>query len=524
MPYTKSYCDKCGKIAEGVKQFEIGSQIVWLLKCGHIMPQKMLEEKHPEDIISLDGKKLYQFQNDGVRFVEKSGGRCLIGDEQGVGKTIQALAALHLHEDMTPFLWIGKSSLKYQYQYEVMRWMGENAFAQILDSSKSILLPNMTGYIISYDLLRRMNGSFVDEVASKIKTIVLDECQQVKNSDSARTKYTRHLCSKVPNVIALSGTPIMNHAAEYFPILNILRPDLYPHEASFIRFECESYWNGFAYKVGGLANPEKFKAKTKNFIIRRTRDEVLPDLPKIDRQYQFHELSKAVEKAYIETFKAFRTEYLSTSSGKFEESSNILAYLSRMRHLTGLSKIDPCIDHVMEFLGSTDDKKIVIFIHHKDVGSILADKLNIVLDELELARAVQLTADLDDLTKHERTEEFRTNPKRRVLIASTKGFGEGLNLQFCSDCIILERQWNPSSEEQAEGRFPRPGNLAASIRVVYFVAVGTVDEFFAELVEKKREIVAKTLGMEAVVEWDQSSLMRELAQILASNGGSKWSI
>jgi hypothetical protein len=54
--------------------------------------------------------------------------------------------------------------------------------------------------------------------------------------------------------------------------------------------------------------------------------------------------------------------------------------------------------------------------------------------------------------------------------------------------------------------------------------VGTVDEFFAELVEKKREIVAKTLGMEAVVEWDQSSLMRELAQILASNGGSKWSI
>jgi SNF2 family DNA or RNA helicase len=255
----------------------------------------------------------------------------------------------------------------------------------------------------------------------------------------------------------------------------------------------------------------------------------MPDLPTIDRQFQFHEMNKAVEQAYIETFKQFRNEYNSAPMDhkhgdglSFDEATNIMAYLSRMRHLVGLSKIDPCIDHLMEFLGSTD-RKITVFVHHKDVGETLAKKLNIVLEELELSTAIQLTAELNPEQRFDRVKEFEKDPRKRVLIASTLGFGEGLNLQFCQDCIILERQWNPANEEQAEARFPRPGSQAESIAVTYMVAVGTVDEFFAEIVERKREIVAKTLGGEAV-QWDQSSLMKELSQILAANGGQKWSV
>jgi SNF2 family DNA or RNA helicase len=425
---------------------------------------------------------------------------------------------------MMPFLWIGKSSLKYQYQHETMRVLGEDAFAQVIDGSKSVLLPGCSGYIISYDLLRRMNGDFINQVEKKIKTIVLDECQQIKNSASTRTKYTRLLCSKVPNVIALSGTPIKNHAAEYFPVLNILKPEVFPRETTFVRYECDSYWNGYSWKTGGLANPERFREKTKSFIIRRERSEVMPDLPKIDRQFQFHEMSKAVEQAYIDTFKQFRNEYNAASNeqSSFEDATNIMAYLSRMRHLVGLSKIDPCIDHCMDFLGSSE-RKLTIFVHHKDVGSILAEKLNIILKELELESVITLTADLNAEQRYDRVLEFQNDPKKRILIASTLGFGEGLNLQFCQDCIILERQWNPANEEQAEARFPRPGSQAESISVIYMVAVGTVDEFFSEIVERKREIVTNTLGGNAA-QWDQSSLMKELTSVLAANGGRKWSI
>lgn len=528
MPFIKTKCPQCGKVAEIKNEYDIGNKTYSTLKCGHFIEKEHLTQKNaPESIESLDGKRLFPFQCDGVRFIEHSGGRCLVGDEMGLGKTIQALATLFLHEEMRPFLWIGKSSLKYQYQHEIMRWMGEDEIAQVIESSRDVLLRGFPGYIVSYDLLRRLtnkDSSFADKIEKAgIKTIILDECQQIKNSDSSRTIHTRALCSRVPNVIALSGTPIKNHAAEYFPILNILNPQMFPRRADFVRFWCDSYWNGYGYKTGGLQNPEHFLNKTKNFIIRRERQEVLPDLPKIQRQFQLHEMGANVEKAYIEAFKQFRLEYNKQDvMDRFNEQSNILAYLSKMRHLTGIAKVDPCIDNVMEFLGSTE-RKLTIFHHHKDVGEMLKEKLNEILKELELSPVLHLTADLNAEQRYDMVNKFTQDPKSRILIASTLASGEGLNLQVCSDCIMLERQWNPANEEQAEARFPRPGSQASSISAIYLVAVGTVDEFFSEIVERKREIVSKTLGGEAA-EWDQSSIMKELAATLAASGGEKWKV
>lgn len=527
MPFIKSKCPTCGKVAETTNEYSLANKTYSVLKCGHIIAKEhIVSECKPETIISMDNKKLFPFQCEGVRFIQNSGGRCLVGDEMGLGKTIQALAALILNPEMRPFLWIGKSSLKYQYQHEIMRWMGEDELAQVIESARDMLLPGFPGYIVSYDLLRRLttkDKAFTDTIEkAKIRTIVLDECQQIKNSESSRTVHTRALCARVRNVIALSGTPIKNHAAEYFPILNILNPQMFPRETNFIRFECDSYWNGYGYKTGGLRDPERFKAKTKNFIIRRERAEVLPDLPKINRQFQLHEMGKDVEKAYIEAFKVFRYEYNKAESSTDGFDDNILAKLSRLRHLVGLAKIDPCIDNVMEFLGSTE-RKITIFHHHKDVGEILAKKLDSVLTELDLAPVLHLTADLNPSARYDMVTKFVSDPKRRILLASTLASGEGLNLQICSDCIMLERQWNPANEEQAEARFPRPGSTAQSISAMYLVAVGTVDEFFSEIVERKREIVTATLGGESI-EWDQSSIMKELAATLAASGGARWKI
>ena len=416
--------------------------------------------------------------------------------------------------------------------------MGEDYLAQILDSPKDAPLIGMKAFIMSYDILRsfanagrkRARDKNPEELADdvirthdnneehsklasliqkmKVKTIILDECQQIKNSESQRTVFTRAICKEVDHVIALSGTPIKNNASEYFPVLNILKPEMFPRFSTFLQKECDSYFNGYAYKTGGLRDPERFIEKTKSFIIRRTRSEVLPDLPVIRRSFQFHELAKEVEKAYIETFKKFRDDFNSAEENSFAESSNTLAYLSKMRHLSGLSKINPTIDYVMEVLGSTDDR-ICIFVHHKDVAEILKTKLNHLFLELSLPPCSQHEAGSSSL------ETEKSFEKSRVLICSTLAGGEGLNLQrLCRRFVMMERQWNPANEEQAEARFPRPEGIKTDfIDGVYMVAIGTVDEFFSEIVERKREIVGKTLDGKAV-EWDQSSLIKELAETL----------
>ena len=547
MPFITTKCKHCGKIAESLNEFTIDDKTVLSLKCGHLLEKTQINGSSPEQIISLDGKKLYPFQCSGVKFIEASGGRALLADEMGLGKTPQAITTVLMHPEMQPYLVIVKSSLKQQWQKEIMRWMGEDYLAQIIDSPKDYPLIGLKAYIMSYDILRRFASRKVLDIDAenysilsntiletekskekgklaqlikklKIKTIILDECQQIKNPESQRTFFVREICKHVDNIIALSGTPIKNSAGEYFSILNILKPEIFPRYSTFLMQECESYFNGYGYKTGGLKNPERFMEKTKSFILRRERAEVLPDLPVIRRSFQFHELSAEVEKAYMKAFKEFRDEYNSYGDGGFRESSNILAYLTRMRHLTGLSKINPCIDYVMEVMGSTDDR-VTVFVHHKDVAELLINKLNSLFSEINLPPCARHEAGSDALKTEIAFE------KSRVLICSTLAGGEGLNLQkLCRRFVMLERQWNPANEEQAESRFPRPEGIKTDfIDGVYFVAIGTVDELFSEIVEVKRESVDKTLSGESS-RWDESSIMKELAQKLAATGGKKWSI
>lgn len=536
MPFIKAKCPKCDKVAETQKEFQIGSKLAYVLKCGHMLiKDALLSSNHKiEDFISIDGKRLYEFQKEGVKFIEKSGGRALLADEMGLGKTVQAAAVIAIHPEMQPAAYFVKSGLRTQWSHEILRFASlsdadeDLAIAQVIETSKDIMLPGFKHYIFSYDILRRFKKDSLREMFAKrgIKTVVIDECQQIKNPESQRSKLVRELCENIPNVIGLSGTPIKNNAAEYFPILNILKPQMYPKFSRFIYNECDSYYNGFGTKVGGLRDPKGFIEKTKGFILRRERKEVLPDLPEIDRRFHFDELGAEVEDAYRAAFVEFRDEYYSAGhKSRFEEDGNILAYLSKMRHLTGLSKIDPCIEFMEEFLTETD-RKIVIFCHHIDVGEILQRKLSKMIEDLDSSGLWTIAPPLriQDVTPDKRDpiiQEFKSNPHSRILIASTLASGEGLNLQFCSDCIILEREWNPANEEQAESRFIRIGQLSNYVSATYFIATGTVDEFFADIVEQKREIVGKTMKGEAI-RWDQTSLIKELAEVLAARGGQKW--
>ena len=187
--------------------------------------------------------------------MEESGGRDLIAHEMGLGKTVCALMFLVMHPEACKFLVVCKSTLKTQWQHETMRWMGEDVFAQIVESSSDFLLPGAAGYIVSYDLLQRMKNlpERISELG--IKTIILDECQQIKNVESQRTKEVRALCSKVDYVFPMSGTPIKNNAAEYFPVLNILNPAMFSNFAQFQRFWCDSYYDGYKNEIRRTKRP-----------------------------------------------------------------------------------------------------------------------------------------------------------------------------------------------------------------------------------------------------------------------------
>jgi SNF2 family DNA or RNA helicase len=403
---------------------------------------------------------------------------------------------------------------------EIIRWCGSDFVPQVLDGSKDYILPGFKGYVVSMDLLRRLNGRGEKLKELGIKTVIIDEVQHIKNPTAQRSKQVRLLCSEIQHVIGLSGTPIENHAGEYFTILNIVRPDHFPRETTFLWSWCDTYWDGYKQRVGGLRNPQKFLEYTKDFIIRRRRSEVLPELPTVNRNFRFHDLESEVEAAYRSRFREFQLYYYSdTEESSFVRHSNILSHLSALRQLTGLSKVKPCIEFVCDHLEETD-RKIIVFAHHHAVADTILKGIKNWCAENDQPEPLQLSADLNAAQRNAVVDAF-WSPKHRVLVASTLASGEGLNLQCCSDVIMTERQWNPSKEEQAECRTVRIGQTAEKVNVTYLIAVGTIDEFLTELVERKRQNVDSTLDGYAPA-WDESSVVRELAEVLASKGGKKW--
>lgn len=529
-------CAVCGKVAKEKlsKEFESGGWLKRLitLECGHIRIVNA-DSQSRFDLITFDGdpnckhvwnktvcticdaKKLYPFQIKGAQQLEKWNGRGAIFDEMGLGKTIQPLAYLKFHPELFPALFVVKTALKYQWNKEIVRVLGPKYFPQIVETGKSGIFPGLKCYIVSYDMLRRFDTSKLQQLG--IKTVILDEVQQIKNPDSSRTQEVRKVCRDIPHMIALSGTPWKNRGSEFFVVLNMLDPKKFWSYQSFVNQWVDYYWDGARYKEGGIRNIAKFKEYIKDLAIRRERIEVMPELPTINRMRLHTKIEEHAAEAYEKEALEFVKSYNEAVIGGMEDDGKVqmnqIAQLQRMRHILGLAKIPQTMDFVEEFLEETD-RKLVIFVHHKDVHSIIAQQCK----DLNQVEVLSLTAELSASERFEMCEKFNKLP-RSIMVASTLAAGEGLNLQTCCDCVMHERQWNPMNEEQAEGRFSRIGSVASSINATYVHAdqPGSVDIHLNAIVEGKRVNFHKVMNNSEMPVWKESSMIKELAMRIAAD-------
>lgn len=530
---TQYHCPTCKKRTDVLEEKPIlSSMISRRLKCGHSEIVKKLSSStnghssldNLTSFTSISGKKLFPYQIRGIKFVEEANGRAGIFDEMGLGKTVQAIMAVREKQDrMLPCIVICKSIAKYNWMKHWLDW-GE-LFSQVVTAINETWHEKFPIHIVSYELLRAAdaeNKSY-QKIKERVKTVIIDETHLMKNDLAKRTKVVKKLAENAEYVIGLSGTPFKNQGGELFSILNTLRPDRFHNKERYLYNYWDVYRGGSGYHVGGLKYPERFKEDTKDFIIRRTMDEVLPDLPPIRRNHIFVELGQEVQKLYDEKMKEFLKFYDEEQSKmkSFEFAQGVLERLNLLRHICGIAKVDAGVEFAEDFLDSCE-RKLVIFVHHHRVAKLYEDKLNKVLQEKGYENCATLASkDKDRVESIVAT--FRDNPKQRVMIASTLAAGESINLQFASDCVLSERQWNPANEEQAgSGRFRRVGQKNVT-NFNYLVAVGTIDEYFSELVEKKRAVFEQTMDGKTT-QWNETSIIKELTNILIASRRKAWSL
>lgn len=545
-------CEYCGKVAvvKSEKLVEIEDpkkpdmKFVYL-ECGHTLVKHIPKGtpfhtfqmggdpkcKHKWDkntCLKCNRKRPFPFQIEGMKFLEKGlaihkGAACF--DDMGLGKTIQAGGYLYFHPEMYPTLWVVKSGIKYQTSSFLINWLGVEHAPQVIETSKDMLFPGLKHYIIGYDMLvakerTLKNGTVVRSGfditkfdAIGIKCVVLDECQQIKNVDASRTQMVRRIV-KDKKVIPLSGTPWNNKGNEFFPVLNMIAPMMFPSDARFDREWVEHHYDGPRIVAGGIRNVAKFREFTKDIIIRRERAEVMPELPLTNRtklNVTMDTTTAAIYDEAVEDFMKWYEEHAAEASG-----IHILAAMSKMRKLVGLAKIPATMDYIEEFVEDTD-RKLIVFAHHVEVQQTLYDEIKAIYGNQMPVFAI--TADTKPLERYQIQVKFNES-KRAILIASQQAAGEGLNLQTCSDIIMHERQWNPGREQQCEDRVARIGQEATSINAIYTHMVGltAIDAQLDGIVENKRVNFHNSMNNGEMQKWDDNEMGRELgAAIIAAH-------
>lgn len=485
-----------------------------LLNMGFPVPEEIVAEldKHKREISFLGLKKeLRPYQVSGVtRMAGELDLRALLADEMGLGKTAQALAALHARrQDALPALVICPASLKWNWAREVNMWLPD-VTVRVLGgfSKRRSYKPRKNEIaIVNYDVLANQkdkNGKLKNMGWASIlagaghKTIILDECHKIKNQKSKRNDAVRILANKIKYMIAISGTPIESRPAEFYPVLSMLDPRLFPNWWTFAHRYCGAVHTGWAWDFTGSSNIEELHSiLTENIMVRRLKKDVLKDLPAKIRSVVPVEINMKDYLKEENELRSYLARLRNDEIPKDKKNAEGLARIERMKQAAVVGKMAAAKDWISNYLDS--DKKLVVFATH-----------TFVLDELEKefkSVCVRVDGSVSDKKRQECVDRFQSDEKVRLFLGNTKAAGVGITLTAASDTLTLELGWTPGEHDQAEDRVHRMGQEAESVNAYYLIARGTIEEEIAQLLDQKRQILEQVLdGKQA----SQSSLLKIL--------------
>jgi len=449
-----------------------------------------IKDKHDTDfrVKGLKGKP-YPYQNVGMEFLDASGGKTIIADAPGLGKTLQALGYA-VHKKFERILVVCPASVKFSWESEVEKW---TRMSSIIINGKTNLkeIPGDTQvWIINYDLLRKFLGELTK---TRFDFLVGDEAHMIKNPTAQRTKAFRQIASKIPSVALLTGTPILSRPVELFSLLNIVDPNTWANYYDYVRQYCAAKQTQYGLDVSGTSNAEELHERIKHYFIRRKKDEVLKQLPPKNHITTPTELSKEEKEEYELAEESLAT-YLIENQGKSRASvaatmrAEKLARLNVLRMLSAKGKIKTAKELIDSILSSGE--KVLVF-------SSFVEPLD-MLKENYKDSAVILTGRSSENDRKNAVVDFQSDPSKKIFLGGFKSAGVGITLTAAQNVIFLDYSWNPADHQQAEDRAHRPGATAECLNIYQLFAFNTIDDKLEEILSKKRKIFDQIIDGEII--------------------------
>jgi len=460
---------------------------------AHIQRLKEVQNLQPE-LPSTFQAELRDYQMDGfcwlARLAHWGVGACL-ADQMGLGKTVQALAVILRNAHQGPTLIIAPTSVCMNWVSEAQKFAPTLNIIQFAGANRQKLLDGLQPLdmlVCSYGLLQQ------EEVAQMLsavqwQTIVLDEAQAIKNMTTKRSQAAMNLKSNFK--LLTTGTPIENHLGELWNLFRFINPGLL---GSF-----ESFNQRFAIPIEKFQDKQarnKLKKLIQPFLLRRTKNQVLEELPSRTEILLYVELSRE-EMAFYEALRRQAISKLTeTDAQAGKKHLQVLAEIMKLRRAccnpslvmpdTELSSSK--LQLFGEVLGELLENR-----HKALVFSQFVDHLHIIRDYLEQQGISYqyLDGSTPVAERKKRVDAFQAG-SGDVFLISLKAGGTGLNLTAADYVIHTDPWWNPAVEDQASDRAHRIGQQRP-VTIYRLVAKDTIEEKIVELHHHKRDLADSLL-------------------------------
>tara|TARA_B100000809_G_scaffold185474_1_gene183560 strand:- start:1077 stop:4454 length:3378 start_codon:yes stop_codon:yes gene_type:complete len=451
--------------------------------------------------------KLRKYQREGLgwlHFIRQFGfGGCL-ADDMGLGKTVQVLALLLARrqrrvkkgESKSPSIVVVPKSLVFNWIDEAQRFTPKLRVLNYTGTDRAERLDAVDDYdvlLTTYGTLRRDIAELKDMA---FDYAILDESQAIKNSNSQAAKACRLL--QADHRLAMTGTPVENHVGELWSLFEFLNPGMLGRSSAFAAMAHRGQPND-------LESLQLLSHALRPFVLRRTKDKVLKELPAKTEQTLYCEMAPKQRKQYDELREYYRAQLSKNiaEEGLQKSKFHVLEALLRLRQaachpglLDAKHETEPSakLETLLRQLDEVLDEG-----HKALVFSQFTSLLTIVRKQLDHRNVNYEYLDGRTRKRGEKVKRFQEDPDCRLFLISLKAGGHGLNLTAADYVFILDPWWNPAVEAQAVDRTHRIGQKRR-VFAYRLICGDTVEEKILQLQGDKRELA------DAIISTDKSVL------------------
>jgi superfamily II DNA or RNA helicase len=447
-----------------------------------------LEDEHDEAATTVDlsyaddaeldglelGGELHPFQRAGVRYA-LARRRTFIADEQGLGKTIQALATLEA-DGAFPAVVLCPASMKLIWEREAGRWLPGRSVAVVEGRQAAAWTPEVERAeiaVLNYDILEAHANRIRPE---RLRALVLDESHYVKNPGARRTKVALALAGRLPDDslrLALTGTPILNRPEELVAQLRILgRLREFGSGARLSR----------RFRAAASDDRLHWNLRATGYL-RRTKRQVLPQLPAkrnetvpvlLSNEHDYR-LAEQDVIAWLQTLPLDLRAIDARVAAALRAEQ--LVRLNALRQLAVAGKLPTALAWISDFLASGE--ALVVFADHLATQRALMERFG---------QAAHILGSDPARARRAAVDAFQREDGPQLIVCSMRAASQGITLTRASNVAFLELDWTPARHDQAEDRLHRIGQESA-VTAWYLLAPDTIDETMAELLQRKRSLI-----------------------------------